>query len=709
MVQKSFLRNTAYWQIGLTVFAALMGFYLSENPAFRTYEEGALDLFFKSQPPASNTNDIEVTLVFVDEYALEKNYGYYDPIPRRYLARLIDTLASKSPHTIGLDIALLDKMTVLDAGGDTLLAAAIEKAGNVIGVSTYSENERGEFLLQQPHSFFRDAFQGIGFATLPISSGGGGLAMVREVRPAIRTNKGALLPSFSAMLYCRYRNIPVEDFTTAVVEQRWQSVPSIPLYDGAMIINYAGPPSVWEKQSDGQWLQKRAGRFPSFRSSALTAETTLPAAIFKDKIVIIGNGSEYARDQFVTPYYSAQYSYQMMRGAEVHANAFHSLLNNSGISKLPSSWVFLLFLLIGYVMSLATAKLEFWGELLTCIGLIATMRLFGYLIFTIYGYWVPMVSSSVTILIAFFSMAIYMALTERRTRNEIKMMFQRYAPKSYVEELIKDPSKLELGGEERDISIIFCDIEGFSNIAETLPPKKLVHLLNSYFDVMTKAVFRCGGTLDKYVGDAILAVFGAPIDHPDHAMQACRAALEMQHTLDVIREEWDAKNYPRINVRIGVNTGHVVFGNFGCEIRYNYTGIGDAMNLAARLESANRQYRTGILISEHTYERVKERVIAREIDTIIVKGKSIAVKVYELMAKKNDPLDERREEMRESYEAGILAYREREWEAARAHFQNALQTLPEDYPSQIYLDRCDALITNPPGEDWDGIFRMTEK
>lgn len=697
------------WRVGLAVFSALFGMYLSENPSFRNYEESALDMFFKVQASAVQQKNADVVLVFVDEQSLAADYGYYDPIPRRYLAKLIDALAEKSPHTIGLDIALFDRFTKPDAGGDTLLAKTIKQAGNVIGVSNYYYLSPDSIIVQNPHSLFLEAFQDVGFATLPISSGGGGLSMVRGVKPVVQTVDGKLAISFSALLYTRFANMPADVFAKEVFHEKWQKAPFISMDNGTMIINFSGSPATWEKQPNGDWLQKKAGSFLTFRSSAITGNAQLPEALFKDKVVIIGNGSEFARDQFLTPFFGEISDYQMMRGSEVHANAFSNLLYNSSIRRLPGIWVFLIFLQLAYFMVLATARLEFWGELFTCLGLLLFIRLSGFLLFVLTDTWFPVVGGTVTVLMAFFTMAIYMALTERKTRRQLKEMFQRYAPESYVDELIKDPSKLELGGEEKEISMIFCDIKGFSAISESLPPKELVKLLNDYFDVMTKAVFKCGGTLDKYIGDAILSVFGAPIAHPKHALQACSAALEMQRTLARIAPEWEAKGHPKIKVRIGVNTGTVVFGNIGSEIHYDYTGIGDAMNLTSRLESVNTQYKTGILISEYTYEQAKENLLVRYIDTIIVKGKSVPVKVYELLGEKGESLHADFAEMLVHYNLGIHDYSAQNWSAAAAAFNLALQSCPDDYPSQMYLERCHRFSEKPPEENWDGVFRLTEK
>jgi adenylate cyclase len=288
-------------------------------------------------------------------------------------------------------------------------------------------------------------------------------------------------------------------------------------------------------------------------------------------------------------------------------------------------------------------------------------------------------------------------------------MFARYAPPSYVDELSKDPTKLELGGEEKEISILFSDIEGFTTISENLSPKQLIELLNEYLGAMTNAIFHQGGTLDKYIGDAIVAVFGAPLSLENHALKACSAAIEMRKILDRMRGEWIQRGYPSVKARIGLNTGRVVFGNIGSDIRYDYTGIGDAMNLSSRLEGANKQYGTYCMISEFMYEYVKDSVTVRDLDFIIVKGKTKPVKVFELMGLKNETLEENKKQMLENYQKGIEFYRNQQWNEAISSFQKALEFMPGDCPSLLYIKRCQEFIASPPDKDWDGTYHMTSK
>jgi adenylate cyclase len=398
-----------------------------------------------------------------------------------------------------------------------------------------------------------------------------------------------------------------------------------------------------------------------------------------------------------------------MYGAEVHANAFLTLHHEKFIHEAEGGWVFAIGLILGALMTAATIRLGFGGEISVAILLVLIVWAGSYLAFAGAGIIFPATSLTFAVAFAYFATSIYQAFTEERTKKQIRSMFARYAPPAYVDELIKDPDKLNLGGEDREITVLFSDIEGFTSISEKLSPHELVNLLNEYLGAMTKVIFNEGGTLDKYIGDAIVAVFGAPLPQNEHALHACYAALEMQKTLNGFRDEWIRRGLPSVRSRVGINTGHVVFGNIGSEIRYDYTAIGDQMNLGSRLEGANKEYGTYIMISEFTYERVRERVIVRDLDSIIVKGKSKPVKVYELIGRANEPLPEPHRKMIECYQDGIKKYRQMQFGDALQKFEQALTYVHTDEASKLYVRRCKELIENPPPENWDGTFSMTSK
>ncbi|MBC8042306.1 MAG: adenylate/guanylate cyclase domain-containing protein [Rhizobacter sp.] len=245
-----------------------------------------------------------------------------------------------------------------------------------------------------------------------------------------------------------------------------------------------------------------------------------------------------------------------------------------------------------------------------------------------------LVPFAAAVLLAYIVSIVYQYLTESRQKKVIRGYFNAYLDPEVVNQLISNPNQFRLGGEKRELTMLFSDIKGFTNISEALPPEELVVLLNEYLGAMTDIVLKSGGTLDKYVGDAVVAFWGAPIAMEDHAKRGCWAAVEMQEKLAELRAKWKAEGRPELRCRIGVNTGKVIVGNMGSQARFSYTAMGDAMNLASRLEAANKAFGTYILISEYTNEHVQEFCQTREIADITVQGKAQPIRVFEVVGKK---------------------------------------------------------------------------
>jgi adenylate cyclase len=257
--------------------------------------------------------------------------------------------------------------------------------------------------------------------------------------------------------------------------------------------------------------------------------------------------------------------------------------------------------------------------------------------------------------------------------------------------------------------VLFSDIEGFTAFAETMQPEELVSILNEYLSIMSGIIFRNDGTLDKYEGDAVMAFWGAPIPQRDHALHACQAALEMQESLADLNVTWAKVGRPAIRVRIGINTGDMVVGNMGAEGKFAYTVIGDSVNLASRLEGANKEYRTSVMVSERTYSRVKDVIVGRQLDRITVKGRSEPVTVFELLQPVDRGVGPDLEEFLELYGKGLGAYYRKDWAGASTAFERALALRPNDYPARLHLERVQAYRVMPPPENWDGTFVMQRK
>ena len=303
----------------------------------------------------------------------------------------------------------------------------------------------------------------------------------------------------------------------------------------------------------------------------------------------------------------------------------------------------------------------------------------------------------------------YLELAEKL---RIKHAFQHYVTASVVNEILKNPEKLNLHGEERNLTIFFSDIEGFTTLSEGMSPLDVVSLLNEYLSEMTEIIFKYDGLLDKYEGDAIMAVFGAPVDQKDHAIRACRCALENQKALARLREKWKREGKPEIKARIGVNTGVVVVGNMGSTMRFDYTVIGDNVNLAARLETANKLFQSEILVSDSTAELAESAILSRKLGKLKVAGKDKHVDVYEVLAESAESdkaFLERAKACKAAYDASQAALNRRDFTEAERILSDHLKKYPADNPARILHNRIKGFLIVPPPPDWENIITQDSK
>jgi adenylate cyclase len=305
---------------------------------------------------------------------------------------------------------------------------------------------------------------------------------------------------------------------------------------------------------------------------------------------------------------------------------------------------------------------------------------------------------------------VYRYYSEERQKKEIRNAFSRYVQKEVVQQLMANPKKLRLGGEKKKLTVMFSDLAGFTTISESMPPENLVELLNAYLGEMTDILFQHQGTLDKYIGDAVMAFWGAPIDQPDQERMAVETAIAMNKRLAVLREEWMKQGLPRVFARYGINTGLAIAGNMGSSTRFNYTVMGDTVNLAARLEPANKVYDTEIMMAESTWQAVKDVVLSRQLDKMIVKGKTKPVGVYEVIDLEKDiPANDPMRKVVAYYNKGLELYYDRQWLPAIIELTKALEIKPDDGPTKLYISRAQHYMRNDPGKNWDGVFEMTSK
>ncbi len=437
-------------------------------------------------------------------------------------------------------------------------------------------------------------------------------------------------------------------------------------------------------------------------SLADVADGAFDPVRIKDKVVVVGTTAVGTFDQRVTPFDS------FAPGLYTHAAVIDSILTRSFLVQ-PSSLVLVeaaLLLALALAFGLAIPRLPTWGQVLMMIAAAGGYFALDGALFA-RGLALNTVTPLAEILALSFGLIFYGYVTADQEKRQVRAAFQYYLTKSVMEEMLRHPEKLKLGGDKRELTVLFSDIRGFTTISERLAPEELVRTLNEYLTPMTNLVFETEGTLDKYMGDALMAVWGAPLPQKDHALRACAAALRMLEELSKLRAQWRAQGRPDIDIGIGINSGPMAVGNMGSAMRFDYTVMGDNVNLGSRLEGTNKEYGTRIIISEHTYSLVRDRVTARELGSVRVKGKRQPVVIYELRAQGLPHGEEAR--TIGAFESGVAAYRSRAWDEAERCFRGVLEVWKDDGPSGHYLEDIADKRAHPPGDGWDGVYEMKTK
>jgi adenylate cyclase len=452
-----------------------------------------------------------------------------------------------------------------------------------------------------------------------------------------------------------------------------------------LLVNYHGPARTYP--------------YVSFANAALQK---FPPGTFKDKIVLVGASATGIGDLRATPFGGIDFP-----GTEIHANVIDNILNqqfivNRGLQALTDvGFIFLFGIPLGIWLAMVQPRWMILG--LAFIFPFAGIVYWAFL----HGWWLNFIVPAVFVLIPNVSLvALYRVLIEEQEKRKVRGAFQQYVSPEVIRRLLSDPERVK--PRKTEVTVLFSDIRGFTTISETLDAQTLAGLLNGYLTEMTRIIFRHQGTLDKYIGDAVMAIWGAPFDEPDHAQRCCLSAVSMLARLAELQTQWRAQGSPVLEIGIGINTGIASVGNMGSSLRYGYTAMGDAVNLAARLEGLNKEYGTQILISEFTRRALRDdQFIFREIDFIRVKGKLQPATIYEILgprAKENSG-----EELVALFSAAREAYKHRDWRTARACWDAILERWPDDGPSRVFLARCEEYIAEEPPVAWDGVYAMKHK
>jgi len=646
------------------------------------------------------------------------------PFPRSYYAHIVENLNRAGAKVIVLDLTFesLSKIST----DDSLMRVALMNNDNVIlaaKVQTGGTSEKYDVRSTERSydNIFYDVDKNIGVVNIYKDRDD----VCRSYFPMLDV-KGYLTPSLGLAALNRAYKLKPEAVVGLTDQYFIYRDRSIPRYQSStFLLNYYGPVKSFPYYDFSKVIDDS-----SFKTKdEILYETDLnlfdeeTMSRFKNKIVLIGSIMPEERDFHNIPLFIEEGGKKnyAMNGVEIHATAIQNVIDRNFISMfspMTESIIIILLALFTFIGLLALKQIHMRHAWLLEIGAFLLMVLLIGAIFEISVFafvnnnvLMNVVNPCLAIILAYFGTAVYQYLVERQQKAIIKNMFSHYINQAVVNELVANPEKARLGGDRCELTIFFSDIANFTNISEQYhgKPEGLVTLLNEFLDEMTRMVLKYDGTLDKYEGDAIMAFWGAPISQNDHALRSCLAALNMQKRLEILRNKWAKENKPALMMRIGINTGTVIVGNMGGKDRFDYTVIGDSVNLASRLEGANKQYKSNIMISEFTYAHVKDKVVVRELDLIQVQGKNEPVKVYELIGTTKTEMSGNKRQSLELYHEGLRLYRARQWDEANAYMQQAYSLDETCYAAQIYSERASLYKLTPPPDDWNGIFIMTSK
>ena len=425
-------------------------------------------------------------------------------------------------------------------------------------------------------------------------------------------------------------------------------------------------------------------------------------ALIRDKIVLVGTTAPGLLDLRSTP---VQNTYP---GVEVHANIISGILDDR-INHKPAwtiGYEFVLLVVIAVSMALLLPLLS---PLLAAAG---TVCLTGVVLAGTFFAWhsnliLPLASPLLLIVLIFILHMTYGYFIESRGKRQLANLFGHYIPPELVDEMSESPEEYSLDGENREMTVLFSDVRGFTTISEGMDPKQLTQLMNALLTPMTRVIHKNRGTIDKYMGDAIMSFWGAPLADSEHARHALYAAMEMMDELKIMQAEFRQRGWPEVNIGIGLNTGNMNVGNMGSEFRMAYTVLGDAVNLGSRLEGLTKNYGVNIIVSETTRTEIPEFAF-RELDLVRVKGKNEPVAIFEPIGHKND-LDKEVLSELTAYKQALLNFRAQSLDKAEVDFFNLNRDYPNRFLYQVYLDRIAFYRSEPPGDDWDGVFTHTSK
>ncbi len=709
--------------IGILASASVWAITLWLWPGvFDAFESRSLDIRYRARlgslwQERNGAPIDDIIIIDIDNRSLDK-LGQFNQWPRTYHARLVDYATQGGALAVGFDLLFLEPQR--DESEDQELLKATINNSNVHHALTFSSAEPDAFLYPMdapPEGFNADRFTlpanqyNYDFITMDRFDG----KMVDLYNAAAGVGYANFSPDNDSVIrympmYIKFADQLYPSFSLSIVlGALGASTKNIEFTSKGMLIHPPGAEGQTALQiplrEKTKMLINYQGTFQTFRYISYydALMQRVPKEVFNGRIVLVGTSAAGLSDIRPVPFQDA------FPGVEIHANIIHNILTQNFIRQPNLFFSVISIILIAAIISFFGIYLK---PLKSSVITISVLGIYAYLsvaLFSQYGYWMEMVRPMMAILLAYLFVFMYRFMHEERDKQKLKNMFKHYVTASVVDEMLQNPELLKLGGDRRYATALFTDIESFTTISENMQPEKMVSHLNEYLTAMTNIILKYEGYLDKYEGDAIMAIFGVPVEQPDHTKRACRAALDMQNELEILRKKWKFAGKPQFHTRVGINSGSMIAGNIGGTERFDYTVIGDSVNLASRLEGVNRSYGTSIIISEYTRNELDEPFVVRELDQIRVKGKHKPVRIYELLKYQENSLSSEIQKLLKDYADGLEYYREKQWQQAIAQFNKVLAIKENDIPSTLFIERCQYFMEHPIPENWDGVFDMQTK
>lgn len=646
--------------------------YYKQNAFLEGFEARTYDLRFKSlRGPIPVHPDIAI--IAIDDKSIQA-LGRF-PWTRQQYARLLERLEAGKPKVLLFDVFFPEAES---AEVDQALAEAIRRAGNVVLATTF------EF----DHQFRVAGSTG----SLPqIERAAAGIAHINLIPEEDGVNRrnllliehgGRAVPSLG--LAAAMRTLGELQFTSASfrVELGGRSIPVGP--DGELWINYTGRPGNYPRYSFVDVVQGR-----------------VDPALLRGKTVFLGATALGIYDMRVTPFHANT------PGVEVHAAVADDILSQRYIHRtgLQSLFDLVMIVVLGTVAFALTARLRLHRAIPAVLALGAVYLGLSYWLF-LQGQWVSMVYPPLAALLALLLGGGWRYMVLERSAREMRAMFSSYLSNKLVSQLEKNPGAARIGGDNREVTVMFTDIKGFTAFSERHKPQVVVARLNEYLAAMVQLIYQHDGTVDKFMGDGIMAYWGAPLSQPDHTRRAVACALAMKELMVELGERWRSLGLEPFVIRGGIQSGDVVAGNIGSRgQKMEYTVIGDTVNQASRLEGMAKYFGVDFVVGDETYLKTCDSFRFRRLDRVRVAGKDIPVAIHELRGAVQ-PQEDRLETL---FAAALGQFRQQQWDAAEKSFLAVLAEYPNDMPSRLYLERCLQFKVAPAGPEWDGVFNRQDK